>query len=273
MTAIILLLRPMGPWGVRPMILGLAGLAIALPRVLRASATWYVLSALIIIRIIADWPLPDNHIYLIAYWCLAMALALGSRDVAGTIRVSGRLLIGAAFLMAVVWKCVLSPDYLDGRFFSVTFLTDPRFENATLLLGGLTAEQINESREYLRPLPDGAELLDGPALAKTSAMSLLSGATTWGLLALEGAIAFAYLCPLARRVAAVRHVLLLLFCVVIYAFAPVAGFAWLLLTMGFAQAGAEQRWLRAAYISAWCLVLVYDEVPWSRLLVEWLGRS
>src|SRR6476659_431271 len=82
MTAIILLLRPMGPWGVRPMILGLAGLVIALPRVLRASATWYVLSALIIIRIIADWPLPDNHIYLIAYWCLAMALALGSRDVA-----------------------------------------------------------------------------------------------------------------------------------------------------------------------------------------------
>jgi hypothetical protein len=273
MTAIILLLRPMGPWGVRPLILGLSGLAIALPRVLVTSATWYALAALITIRIIADWPLPDNHVYLLAYWCLAVALALGSRDVASTIRRSSRLLIGAAFLMAAIWKCVLSPDYLDGRFFSVTLLTDPRFENATLLLGGLTAEQLNESRDYLRPLPDGAELLDRPALAKTSAMTLLTRASTWGLLVLEAVIAFAYLYPLARRVVALRHVLLLLFCVVIYAVAPVAGFAWLLLTMGIALTGSKQRWLRGAYITAWCLILIYDEVPWSRLLVEWLGRG
>src|SRR5262245_30749352 len=117
LTAVILLLRPMGPWGVRPLILGLAGLAIALPRVLRAPATWYTLAILVMVRIFADWPLPDNHIYLLAYWCAALGLALGAEDGARVINRSSRLLIGGAFLMAVVWKAVLSPDYLDGRFF------------------------------------------------------------------------------------------------------------------------------------------------------------
>ena len=30
-------------------------------------------------RIVAVWPLSDNHIYLLAYWCLAIGLALGRR--------------------------------------------------------------------------------------------------------------------------------------------------------------------------------------------------
>ncbi|HWO00609.1 MAG TPA: hypothetical protein VNS63_15225, partial [Blastocatellia bacterium] len=215
----------------------------------------------------------DNHVYLLAYWCLAAALALGAKDVAGTLRRSSRLLVGAAFLMAVIWKGLLSPDYLDGRFFSVTLLTDPRFENATLLLGGLNAEQLAESREYLRPLPEGAELLDGPELFEPPAFKLLTRVSTWGLLVLEALIAFACLLSLPRRAVAWRHILLLLFCIVTYAFAPVAGFGWLLLTMGFALCGPEQRVLRASYLTAWCLVLLYDEVPWSGLLVDWLGRA
>lgn len=273
LTAVILLMRPMGPWGLRPLILGLAGIAIALPGVLRAPATWYSLAVLVTIRIIVDWPLPDNHIYLLAYWCLAVALALGAKEAASTLRRNSRLLIGGAFLMAVIWKAFLSPDYLDGRFFSVTLLTDPRFENATLLLGGLTREQLAESREYLRPLPEGAELLDGPALFEPPAFKLLTSVSTWGLLGLEALIAFACLVPLPRRGGVLTHVLLLLFCVVTYAFAPVAGFGWLLLTMGFAVCDARRRLLRASYLTAWCLVLLYDEVPWSGLLVEWLGRA
>src|SRR5262245_45324981 len=161
LTAIIILLRPMGPWGTRPLMLGLAGVAIALPRVLRAPATWYALSGLVAVRIIADWPLPDNHIYLLAYLCLAVALALGSKTGANVISRSSRVLIGLAFLMAVMCKAVRSPDYLDGRFFAVTLLTDRRVEDTTRLVGRLNAQQIADAREYLRPLPEGAELLDG----------------------------------------------------------------------------------------------------------------
>ncbi|RPH53517.1 MAG: hypothetical protein EHM89_19940, partial [Acidobacteria bacterium] len=248
LTAVIVLMRPMGPWGVRPLLLGLAGLAIVLPRVLRAPATWYALAALVSARIVADWPLPDNHVYLLAYWCLALALALGAEDGQAVINRSSRLLVGFAFLMAIVWKVALSPDYLDGRFFHVTLLTDERFEDVTLLFGGLTPQQLDDSREYLQPLPEGAELLDEPSLAEPRSFRVLAAGSTWGLLAVEASVALFCLFPLSGRAVVIRHLLLLLFCVVTYAFAPVAGFGWLLLTMGLAGCGSEQGWLRSTYI-------------------------
>lgn len=273
LTALILLLRPMGPWGVRPFLLGLAGLAVVMPRVLRSPATWYALSILIGLRIVADWPVPDNHIYLLGYWCLALALALGDREIAKVLKRSSSFLIGLAFLMAVLWKGLLSPDYRDGRFFSVTLLKDGRFEETTLLFGGLTRLQLKEARDYLQPLPAGAEWVEEPLLAKPKSFKVLTTVSTWGLLFCEALIAGAFLIPLARRLVPMRHLLLLSFCIVTYAFAPVAGFGWLLLTMGLASCGSEHRWLRAAYITVWGLVLFYEDVPWAELLVEKLGRG
>ena len=42
--------------------------------------TWYTLTGLLVARIVADWPLPDNHVYLLMSWCLAVALALGAAE-------------------------------------------------------------------------------------------------------------------------------------------------------------------------------------------------
>jgi hypothetical protein len=271
LTAIILLLRPMGHWSVRALTLALAGLAIAIPRLLRTPAVWYALAALVSIRIVVDWPLPDNHVYLLAYWCLAVALSLGASNAGFVISRSSRLLIGFAFLMAFTWKAALSPDYLDGRFFQVTLLTDQRFEDATRLLGGMTAQQIDQSRQYMHPLPEGAELLDEDAFTEPDAFKRLASVSTWGLLSIEGLIAAACLWPLRGRAVTLRHLLLLLFCVVTYAFAPVAGFGWLLLTMGLALCTPDQRWLRWCYVGAWCLVLLYHEVPWSILVTRWFN--
>ena len=53
-----------------------------------------------------------------------------------------------------------------------------------------------------------------------------------------------------------------------YAFAPVAGFGWLLLVMGAAQTDAGERWLRRAYVVAFLVVLFYSEVPWAGLLLD-----
>jgi hypothetical protein len=69
----------------------------------------------------------------------------------------------------------------------------------------------------------------------------------------------------------VRHLPLLLFCLVTYAFAPVAGFGWLLLAMGLASCRPEQWLLRGSYIMMWLLVLLFDEIPWASLLVGWRG--
>jgi hypothetical protein len=271
LTAVELLLRPMGPWGVRPLILAAAGLAILLPRALSSSVTWYVLTALLTARIIADWPLPDNHIYLLTYWCLSLALALDATDPARTLATSARWLIGTAFLMAVIWKALLSPDYLDGRFFRVTWLTDGRFTDAVQVLGHMTAAQLSDNREQLAPFPEGAEPLYLTPPPDPAAFRYLVLTSTWGVLALEALVAFGFLFPRGDRAGPLHHLSLLLFCGVTYAIAPVAGFGWLLLTMGIAMCRPDQRALRAAYVVTWFLVLFYSEIPWASVMVNWLS--
>ena len=82
LTAIALLLRPMGPWFVRPVILAAAVVVLIFPAALRKWQVWGALAVLTAIRIANDWPLADNHIYLLGYWLLAVSLALRSQDAA-----------------------------------------------------------------------------------------------------------------------------------------------------------------------------------------------
>ena len=268
LTAIALLLRPTGPWSVRPVIIALAALVLLVPVVMRAPATWFALSGLVTARIIWDWPIPDNHLYLSAYWCLALALALGSSNCQRVLSASSRLLIGLVFLMAVVWKAGLSTDYLDGRFFRVTLLTDPRFEDPTLLLGGLTANQLHNNRHYLEPAEGSKRTPDGPTLVEPPPFRRLVVLLTWGALITEGLVAASWLLSFAVWPLNLRHPLLLMFCAGTYAFAPVAGFGWLLLAMGLVSCPPERRVWRAAYIAAWILVLLYAEVPWAQMLLD-----
>jgi hypothetical protein len=260
LTALTLLLRPMGPIGVRATILGLAVLALVVPRVLVSPFTWGALTLLIVWRIAWDWPLADNHIYLLAYWCLAIALALARPDARALLPVAAASLLGVAFAMAVLWKALLSPDFLDGRFFRVTLLTDERFIPLITTVGGLQSAEVDRNREILAPLPEGAELLDPPALIEPPSFERLVWASTAGILALETFIAAACLALAAGAPATPAHVLLLLFCVVTYAFAPVAGFGWLLLSIGSAFTRVNQHRMRAAYVATWLVVLAYAEL-------------
>jgi hypothetical protein len=270
LTLIVLLLRPMEPWFVGAFVLllallGLVGIG------LRAPATWLALAVLIALRLVVDWPLADNHVYLLAYWCLGVGIALRLTQPSRALAHTGRLLLGLAFVFAVLWKAVLSPDYRDGRFFAVTLLTDERFADSVRLFGGLSETELAESREYLMPLPEGAELLNPPRLHATRRFMWLVQASTWGGLALESVTALLWLAPIRRRaLLRARHCALLLFCLATYAVAPVAGFGWLLLVMGLANSGDQQRALRAAYVATYCAVLLYAEVPWTSLVVAGL---
>jgi hypothetical protein len=173
LTAITLLLRPMGPWFVLPVDLAAAALVLISPRVLSMPAVWLGIAVAIAIRIADDWPLADNHIYLFAYWTLAIGLSLRRPDESSSLAFTSRWLIGLAFVFAVCWKAFLSPDFLDGRFFRVTLLTDPRCGEAAMLIGGLSPQQLDADREALTPLPEGAELIDrsgrrGPLLQRSA---------------------------------------------------------------------------------------------------------
>ena len=212
LTAIALLLRPMGPWFVSPVILAAAVLVLISPRLLRNHLVWGGVAVMTAVRIADDWPLADNHIYLLAYWLLAIALALRTGDASRTLGFTSRWLVGLAFAFAVLWKAVLAPDFLDGRFFRVTLLTDPRFGAAAQLIGGLSVQELDANRQALELLPDGAELLNPEAIHEPARLRAFATASTWGTVGLEGAVALLMFVSPTRRIALLRHALLLAFC-------------------------------------------------------------
>lgn len=272
LTLVGLLLRPMGPWFVRAPLLLLSMLGLITGTWLRAPALWLALAALVAVRVVVEWPLPDNHIYLLAYWCLGVAIGLRFSDPARQLARTSRLLLGLVFAFAVLWKAALSPDYRDGRFFAVTMLTDDRFFEAVQLVGGLSDAQLRENREYLTPLPGGAELLEPPVLHAPRRFRLLVLVATWGTLATEALAAGLWLAPLTRRrMLVARHSVVLLFCLTTYAFAPVAGFGWLLIVLGLVTCMRGDRCLRALYVATYAMVLLYAEVPWASLALAGLG--
>jgi hypothetical protein len=273
LTLIVLMLRPQGEGLLGAAILLVAGAGLVIPSLTGSARTWMLLAALLAGRIAADWPLADNHIYLLAYWCLGVALALCWYEPSGSsdddpkgsyhrsfeiLRSTSRLLVGCAFACAVVWKALLAPDYLDGRFFRVTLSTDDRLAPVALA-AGLSPVQLQANRDALEPLPAGVEVLDGPVLVEPPGFRRVAAALTWGGVALEALVALAFLLPVATRWPSLRHILLLAFCVATYAFAPVAGFGWLLIVLGLAHCDPDQRRLRLAYVAAFALVLCYSE--------------
>ncbi|MEO6027854.1 MAG: hypothetical protein ABIR79_13395 [Candidatus Binatia bacterium] len=267
LTLLTLLLRPVGSPGIRVAILALATFGLTVPSRLRHPALWATLAALTSIRVLLDWSLADNHAYLLAYWCLAITLALLARDTGACLALNARLLIGWAFALAVLWKLVLSPDYLDGRFFRVTLLTDERFADFTRLAGGLATDELGALRAFVR----GDLSIDAgaPGAFPERLLAVARLATFWTV-GVEAAVAVAWLSPLGRGLSFARDVLLLAFCVTTYAVATIAGFGWLLLSMGIAQCDPHRGRTRVGYLAAFGVVLAYDGLPFMRWGLDWL---
>src|SRR5262249_53882591 len=236
-TLVLLLIRPPEDPFVRAAIWLVAGAGLIVPALVTRAWLWGGLTALMVARLAREFPLADNHLYLLAYWCLAIALALRTAVPGETLGRSARWLVASTFTCAVLWKALLAPDFLDGRFFRVTLLTDDRFATVARAVGQLTPEQLEANRDALVPVAGGAEGLDGPVLEEPPPLRALGLGLTWGGALLEALLALAFLAPVRRVPAAVRHTLLLVFCAVTYAIAPVGGFGWLLAAMGMAQAG------------------------------------
>ena len=103
-------------------------------------------------------------------------------------------------------------------------------------------------------------------------MRVVAAIETWGGVLLEALIATLFFIPVEGPLRTARHAALLMFCMTTYALAPVAGFGWLLATMGLAHCRPNQRVLRGAYLAVFILILLYSEIPWSRVLADWTVR-
>ena len=251
LALVTLVLHPIGTGLVRPAVTGLALAGLLVPRALGWPAFWLGLAGLCGLRVALDWPLSDNHAYLLAYFCLAVGVAPLAHERDAALAWNARLLIGLAFLFAVGWK-LAAPDFLDGRFFRVSLLADPRLEPAARLAGGLDADALAAWRAFLTEPHVGIA-----APIETARFRAIALALGYAALALEAAVALAFLWPPGRGPSRLRDPLLLGFCATTYAIAPVAGFGWLLLSLGLVQGESEARWRPWAYLAVFALVLVY----------------
>jgi hypothetical protein len=271
LLAVALLFQPVGDRWVRPVAMLVAAVVLLSPRALRSPWSWSVLALLAAVRIALVWPVSDNHAFLLAYWCLAAAVAAIAPDRDRVLAWNGRALVAGAFAFATLWKLVLSPDFLDGRFFAVTLVGDPRFESFTLLATGMDRDELYDLRDLVRDHTDGVfvpwEEMPPPPPRLFAVARVMTAATV----ALEAAIAVAFAAPLGPGVAWIRDALLLVFCAGTYALAPVAGFGWLLLSMGIAQLDPARRAWRVAYLAVFALVLVETRWPVFATLLERLG--
>ena len=124
LTLVLVLLRFSGPWPLRIAVTALAVSGLVRPRWQSSSWLWLAFAALLGVRLVVDWPLPDNHVYLLAYWCLALGLTRFAERPDEACAQAARLLIAGCFGFAVLWKAWLSPDFVDGTFFRVTLQLD-----------------------------------------------------------------------------------------------------------------------------------------------------
>lgn len=265
---VALLFQPVGnPW-LRPPAMALAALGLLAPGALASAGLWAALTALATLRIALVWPVSDNHAFLLAYWCLAALLATLAQRRDAVLAWNGRMLVAGAFFFATLWKAVLSPDFLDGRFFAVSLVDDPRFESFALLATGIDADALHSLRDVTREHVDGVFVPWEEMPEVPPRLSALARAMALSTVAIEGAIALAFLAPLGWRIARVRDALLLLFCATTYVLAPVAGFGWILLSMGVAQLEPERRSTRAAYLAAFGVVLLATRWPVFSTLLD-----
>lgn len=267
LTLLDLLLRPVGGAGVRSALLVLAAAAFVLPRLLRSPPLWWAIAFLVTTRVLLDWPLADNHAYLLCYWCVAVGLALSSDDADGFLAHNGRWLIGLVFAFATLWKAVLSPDFLSGVAFRVTLIVDPRFEGLTLLVGGVSPEWLEAARAQLAQHIDGGPWAGGALNEPKRFLALAWFATAWTVV-WEALVAVCFLWRQGHGPSRLRDASLIVFCATTYAVAPVSGFAWLLLAMAVAQCDPTRARTRSAYLAVYVVVLFYRELPWLALMTH-----
>ena len=286
-TAVLLILYGSTGWAASVGLALAAGLMLLHPRLIWSPTLWLAAVAVITISNVLRWYSIDNHKYLILYWTIACAMAVGAGPAARVVlAVNARLMVGLCFALAVYWK-VAGGEYLNGVFLHTTFLLDGRLRVPVAAASGLSMRDI-ATNDWLVGLlrdvdADGASV---PALTNGRLRVLALASSYWTLL-IEGSVATFFLAgsamPLLRRryasdiaprwlaraerVLYARDWLLLLFVVTTYFLLPVLPFAMMLCILGLSQVEQHRGRTVVAYLV--CMGVIHlTMIPWQRYLVE-----
>lgn len=234
-----------------------SGCAMIWRRARRSAWFWMALAAVWAPRLILHWETNEDHVYVGAYWCLAIGLSLLGGDAPTILARNARWMIGLTFALACVWK-LTSADYLDGSLFHYKLLFDYRFrEGLTIPLAGLSMDTALANVEAIRELRNAGSDLREVSLQFPAKVSWLAQAMTWWTLLIEAALALMFLFanhPFCRRL---KDVGLLVFALTTYLVVPVLGFGCLFMSMGLAQCEPRQHYARWAYFITSLILMAF----------------
>ncbi len=262
MTLVMIVLSLHEPaWHIQLGLTTLTVTALVLRPLMRNPLLWLGLVGVLVLAYWQTWHQQNNHDFLKLYWCLGLGVSLLAVEPLKAVRVNARVLIGLCFLFATLWK-VLSPDYVSGAFFNYFLLQDTRFGLFAEHLVGLDAGVLARARlerVVYTAFGDPAGALAVPLAAEARWLAALM---TWWTLAIEGAVAVAFLLPRRFWLAKWRDAVLLAFVFSTYVVAPILYFAWLIVAMGIMQCERETfRYAPALYVAAFVLVLMRFYIP------------
>jgi hypothetical protein len=267
LALVVLLLDGSPYWYHRVPMLLCAGAGLVLPGLAASAGLWLLLAALSAWPLVGNFPFSDNHDYLRAILCVAAACACLARDPGFVLARSARWLVAGVFGFAVLWKLVLSPDFVDTTFFRVTLLSDARFVGLVVLADGQSREQWEANAERFWDAlrsgddPTAAGFVEPPRVRR------LALAATLGTALAELWVALAFLWPVGRGPSRTRDAALLLFALATYPVAPVRGFGWLLMVLGIASSDPSAWRTRCAYLLAFGAIALFGRMP----LGDWLA--
>lgn len=262
MTLLLLLMHGPKDWYARNPLIVLAMAGVFFPKVRTMAAFWFGCAMFILAHDIVSWAEVDNHKWLMGWWCLALGLVAMTPEAhrLRVLKTNARVILGLVFAFATLWK-VVSFDYVDSTFFKWELLTDKRFRAVAHYVGGVDRDDLRKNRDIRKRLQrsfrsdatpeESKELKTGPYVDPLAIFM------TWWTILLEGSIAVFCLWPGDRLVAILRTGVVLVFAATTYLLAPVLGFGWVVITMGFAQCPERYRKLRAAFFVTIALLYLY----------------
>lgn len=265
LTLLDLILRPIGSWEIRVPVLITSILGLVIPSLLKSPVIWFLLTGFTLSRVIFDWPLSDNHAYLLFIWCFAIFISALKKDKI-LLTKNARLMIGLVFVFAFIWKAFLSPDFLDKRFFSVNMIEDPRFSEFTQVTCNISKDDLDYFRDYVKQHVDGNLVFAEVINFNLKCINKIAGFLTYYTIVLELLVALFFLIPKKISISKYRDYLLILFCISIYSVATVEGFGWLLIAMGISQ--SDNKKLPFLYILSFLIILIYREIPIFNIILS-----
>ena len=254
LTLLVFLFSPGDYWYERVTSIGLVAVAFLYPPLKRSSVYWFFWFAFTMVaRNYINWPTSDNHIYLLACWCLTLGCSLLAADQERVLKLNAQWFVGLVFGFATLWKAI-SAEYLNGSVFQYLLTMDLRFFEIAHFLGDYSAQMAihnRDARDQIWSFVDVVRFRGAPDF-------LVAQCLTWWTLLIEAAIAILFLAPNRYRLEKWRHLVLQLFILLTYPTTNVVGFAWILIILGLAQCHEKFRKIQVGYFILFVLIALFS---------------